>query len=523
MIFNALFSICILGWCPLRSSVTRNATATLSDCVPHTGSRWFLRLSFYGSLAANNCTSHQPHHGNSTPSPTVVHHESNATTSCRHNNQRVSYVDLLYEGEVANDGLQFSRFRFSPQISVKGPNSILYHRNFLYVTHYSGGMDQRHVRLSRKRMGDTNSSWVTIVFPHQHVLFRRDKTLPEMKRRGDSHNIISLGISPEDSTMHLLYDMHAYTPSDFPNSYFNYQVSVPGGALVADEEFTEDLFGPKQNVLSSAVDPTAYYNVSYPAFLLSPNNKLLATWRTGGSTNAKMKISTYENGSWGSPVPWNANPNPTGIYGQFKSFNGRMFMSWQRRMQSDNVEGYELNRGIYFASSDVEGVWHTDSGKAITTPITDLEAFKLGEPSHPGERMTNAGGSMLSYVVAENGAFHVHSRVDGRERHCFRAENATFKCSVEKVAWTSLSMHVVGNQIYRVGLQNNEPVLQRAKAGTDNWSEAYKGTVNCLKFSHGVSALVGNHTILFSLMELNRQEVDVRPIHVLRFVLSPKS
>lgn len=427
-------------------------------------------------------------------------------------------VDLHYEGEVADDVLQLTRYAFGPEISAKGPNAIIVHKGYIFVTHYSGGMDERYVRLSRKHIG--GSKWVTIVFPHQHVLFRKDQGLPEEERRGDSHNYISLGISGEDDCMHLLFDMHAYTPSDFPNDFFNYRVSEPGSALVSDSEFTLERFKPKRNYLSEKAHSNVYHRVTYPTFVASPENKLLVTWRVGGSLNASLKISKYEDGKWSTPTTWNANTNPTGIYGDFRSFNGKLVMAWQRRLQSDAAEGYGLNRGIYMATSDTpdgRNSWYTDDGETATAPVRELEMFKVGEPCKANERMLN-----LAYVIAPNGAFHFHVRVNGKERHCFRSKPGQFiQCSHEDLAWKSLSMYVTGSRVYRLGLKDQMPVLQSTLAGEDNWMDEYHGTVRSLKFSHGVSAMAGDDTMLFYGMQATAKGIDSRPAHVLRFALTP--
>ena len=65
-------------------------------------------------------------------------------------------------------------------------------------------MDDRHVMLSRNPIG--SGDWEHIKFPHQHVMFKKDTT------KGDSHNNIAVGVCPKDGTIHLLFDMHAYSP-----------------------------------------------------------------------------------------------------------------------------------------------------------------------------------------------------------------------------------------------------------------------------------------------------------------------
>lgn len=146
-------------------------------------------------------------------------------------------IHMVNEGEVSKRGLHFTSFQFGPRITPHG-DCVKVHGGYIFVTWYRGGMKDRHVMLSRKRIG--GDTWHHIEFPHRHVMFRNDTS------KGDSHNTIAVGISPKDDTIHLLSDMHAYTPSQFPDSYFNYSHSRAGAAVVSDVDWNIDLFYPKK-------------------------------------------------------------------------------------------------------------------------------------------------------------------------------------------------------------------------------------------------------------------------------------
>jgi hypothetical protein len=137
-------------------------------------------------------------------------------------------IAVVDEGMVATDGLWLTQRAFAPTLTPKG-DCVKVHMGYIFVTRYQGGMDNRSVWLSRKKIG--GRSWKHIQFPHRHLMFRKDKDLPEKERRGDAHNAIAIGICPKDDTIHLLYDMHAYTPDDFGDDYFNYSYSKKGAAM----------------------------------------------------------------------------------------------------------------------------------------------------------------------------------------------------------------------------------------------------------------------------------------------------
>ena len=203
-------------------------------------------------------------------------------------------TSMVDEGIVAPDGLWLTRRAFAPTLTPKG-DCIKVHKGYIYVTRYQGGMDNRNVWLSRKKIGGTE--WKHIQFPHRHVMFRKDKNLPEKERRGDAPNAIAIGICPKDDTIHLLYDMHAYTPEDFRDDYFNYICSNKGAATVPDGEWTSDQFYPKQNYLNKEIEeqnPTAYHRVTYPSFFTTKEDDLMAKWRIGGHVSANMYLSRYD-------------------------------------------------------------------------------------------------------------------------------------------------------------------------------------------------------------------------------------
>ena len=119
--------------------------------------------------------------------------------------------------------------------------------------------------------------------------------------------------------------MHAYTPDDFKDDYFNYSYSKKGAATVPDSEWTGDLFYPKQNYLSKSIEeqnPKAYHRITYPAFLTTKDGDLMVTWRFGGSLGANMRLTRYD-GSWGKSLVWNNSKgvHTAGFYGAFSIAN----------------------------------------------------------------------------------------------------------------------------------------------------------------------------------------------------------
>ena len=160
------------------------------------------------------------------------------------NLEELSQVSGTGEGGLFFAGTKNVNYRFGQRITPHG-DCVDVINGYAFVTWYKGGMDQRNLILSRKNLTVENSPWVTIEFPHQHV-GQSGELLNRTGIRGDSHNTAAIGVSTIDNTIHIIYDMHAYTAASLPNDFFNYSVSKTNKAFVPDNEFTLDIL--MQNV-----------------------------------------------------------------------------------------------------------------------------------------------------------------------------------------------------------------------------------------------------------------------------------
>ena len=170
---------------------------------------------------------------------------------------------------------------------------------------YRGDMSDRHVMISRSKIGNGMKEWVHIEFPYQYIGYRGNSLV------GDSHNIIALGISPINDSIHLIYDLHAYGENRYPDDYFNYSHLINGTALVHDNEWNIDLFYPKQTYLNPGY---SYEIMTYPAFMTTSTGLLIAKFRYGGPYNANEVLNVFDGYKRSSPIFWNKSYNKCGIY-----------------------------------------------------------------------------------------------------------------------------------------------------------------------------------------------------------------
>ena len=424
------------------------------------------------------------------------------------------------EGIVASDGLYLTRAKFGRMINVRGADFVVY-KGFIYVGWYQGGMDNRSAWLSRKKVGQ--GQWQHIDLGHRHVMFRGDKDKPESERDGDAHNYIAIGICPKDDTIHLLYDMHAYTPRDFPDGYFNYRHSIKGGAVVPDDKWGIDLFLPKQNYLSKAAvqsNAQTYYRISYPGFWTTEQGNLIVKWRKGGTHDAWMHFSEYDGEQWSAPRIWNDTQGEKriGFYGGFLPINGRLYARWTHRSDALRKQGFphggQAAYAAYCEQLNGTGDWYTLTGEKFALPLKDLEPFKVVEVTDP----TKKASSGLA-LVTPNGQTQIEFCANGQTLLAVLEKDAkAFRITPGATAACPCGHNfLLGDVLYSIGLEDGRPVIYSTKFGTSEWHKRYHTDAGP-QFSNGTIEREGN-SVFYYLMQVKPRHEDKRPLHVLRFDL----
>lgn len=124
--------------------------------------------------------------------------------------------------------------------------------------------------------------------------------LPHRLSTDDSHNSISLGVSPLDGRLHVAMDTHDTTV---------FYVKSEAG-LVGDPDhraWSASRFGPVQRTL----DGVEIGTITYPQFVVTPEQRLQFSYRTGRSGNGTMELAEYGDGVWQTLGKWSA---ATGSY-----------------------------------------------------------------------------------------------------------------------------------------------------------------------------------------------------------------
>ena len=444
------------------------------------------------------------------------------------------------EGGLFFAGTQNINYRFSRRISPHG-DCVDVVNGYAFVTWYKGGMDKRNLMLSRKNLNVENSPWVTIEFPHKHV-GQGGEILKGTGIRGDSHNTAAIGISTIDNTIHIIYDMHAYSRSSLPNDFFNYSVSKKNMAFVPDNEFTLEIFNQKRTYLKAGQD---YERMTYPMIHRADDGSLIVRYRKGGSGNGDILLAHYNGTSWSNNWIYHEGtlnlPNRNNMYGGERFLNSKFYAGFSIRYSTNNStstsNGYMLNSGLYFAYSNeipknISTQWFDVNDNSISLPIRNnidpsKDPVQIGQPGDDfGTAAQPRSSNDPAWTVTENGAIHFVTRVDNINVHYYKKANeANFSKNAGGLIpnpSTRGELYSYKNHVFMVELINGKVNIKTTLEGENNWKIIYTGQ-EAISFDH-FDAFVKDDKLYVYLMEDTGNNTvgvgDKRPLYFQEFNLS---
>jgi hypothetical protein len=298
---------------------------------------------------------------------------------------------VSYDGLVNNNSFQ--------------QDAILTYQGRQYATWYTAS---RHAVIARRSVGGTR--WETVVLPHQLSV-------------DDSHNVISLGISPQDNTIHVAMDTH--------NTRLFYLRSKPGLAIGA-QPWNAASFGEVQQTLGGV----ELGSMTYPQFLVTPEGRLQFSYRTGGSGNGVNELAEYTSGSWRKLGGWSSATGsytgPNGVVSNTRNMylhgltydrSGRLHAAFAWREGNTGVlcnSGGLTNHDTGYVYSDDRGrTWRNGTGTVVGTtggsPVSVTSPGLVADPLDPNHGLMN----QESQAVDTSGRPHVViSYVPGRFTQC---------------------------------------------------------------------------------------------------------
>lgn len=261
-------------------------------------------------------------------------------------------------------------------------DALVTHRTHQYVAYYDG---KRRVCLARRQLPE--GDWQILRFPDYDF------------RSNDAHNTISMGICPQDGTIHLAFDHHVHP--------LHYRLSRPDVATnPQDVTWTPDLFGP----VTSELEKGQPIKITYPRFWQTPDGGLQFCYRQGGSGNGDRMLVDYDarTGTWRNTRQIDSRAGSfTDALGESRSrcsypngYNygpaGRLHATWVWREHSQGA-----NHDLMYAYSE-------DGGKTWL----NNQRQTLAEPAH-----VNSPGITVARISRLHGLMNTHGQaVDSRGR-----------------------------------------------------------------------------------------------------------
>jgi len=410
------------------------------------------------------------------------------------------------------------------------------YKNYVFMTWYRGGKLDRHVMLTRYNM--ETGSIKTIEFPHQHSGYRGRWWI------GETHNTIAVAVSSINGTVHMVYDLHAYTNGgSFVNDYFRYSYSVENAADLPDEEFTLDKFVKdpldgdyRHTTMDGVRNPRKFDRFTYPQFFQSDEGELFLTARDGTSHDGAQAFIKYNAAEkkWGDFYYFNAlgakskgETHDWSIYGRMKYVNGKIRIGFQRRLRN-GADKYNAQNGVYYAySDDPTGAsqWKNHKGEPITFPLVKAEEtliFELGDSvkTKAKDKVHIVGG--FNWTVTDKGDVHIISKVKDNENNVTKNFHSykpgSFDDSDDFIITSDFvgasNIYTSGNDVFVVGLNSSgRPFVDRTEGGTNNFTRVYEQKSGRL-FNKG-TVHISNDKLYYYLLETkpNNNE-DVRTTYL---------
>jgi len=229
-------------------------------------------------------------------------------------------------------------------------HALVTHKQHQYVGYYSAA---RRVCLARRKL--PAGKWEIIRFGDYNF------------KSNDSHNTISIGICPNDGTIHMAFDHHGHP--------LHYRRSNKGAAINPQAvKWNASLFGP----ITSELEKGKPIRLTYPRFIQTPRGDLQFCYRRGGSGNGDRMLVDYDpkTGTWTNTVQIDSGKGafaddmgrsrsrcsyPNGYdYGP----GGKLHATWVWRESSQGAN-HDL---MYACSADRGKTWLNSDRKKISGP-----------------------------------------------------------------------------------------------------------------------------------------------------------
>ncbi|KAJ7771590.1 hypothetical protein B0H16DRAFT_189232 [Mycena metata] len=438
-------------------------------------------------------------------------------------------VSVVSNTQLDPKGIFFISFDGVVNVNSFQDSAVLAFQNFQFAAWYTS---TGTAVLGRRTL--PSGAWSTLQLPHNIST-------------SDSHNVISLGVSPADGKIHVALDCHS-TQVFYTSSEAN--LATSGNSWVASR------FAPITTTLGTLNIGTV---ITYPQFVVTPNNLLQFVFRSGVSGDGATQLAEYSAGTWTNVGSWASATGtytaPSGatstlrnLYIHGFSYHGtRAYVSGTWREQNGAVScsslGLTNHDTVYFYSDDMGRTWFnnaaTQIGTSGTNPVSVNTAGIIVDSLDADHALMN----QESQTVDSTGQLHIIiSYVPGRFTQCvsnYETVRPQFARPFHLYrsasgVWTKVEIpffiQSVGRSQIVMDTEDNVyvfmpflRVVTASKAsGWTDWTSVYNGTITGLQVFEEITldrARVSSGLVSV-LYQQNSTGTTPSPVHLIDFSLS---
>ncbi|KAJ7168321.1 hypothetical protein C8R43DRAFT_983989 [Mycena crocata] len=397
-------------------------------------------------------------------------------------------VSVVSNTQLDASGVYFVSFDGVVNVNSFQLSGVLTYQSFQYAAWYTS---TRTAVLGRRTL--PSGAWSTLQLPHN-------------LSTNDSHNVISLGVSPADGKIHVALDCHS-TQVFYTSSEAN--LATSGNSWIASR------FGAITTTLGTLNIGTV---VTYPQFVITPTNLLQFVFRSGVSGNGATQLAEYSGGTWRNVGSWASASGtytaPSGATSTLRNLyihgftykGNRAYVTGTWREQNGAVScssgGLTNHDTVYFYSDNLGRTWFNSAGTQIATSgtnpvnvntagiIVDSLNADHGLMNQESQTVDSAGliHAIISYVPGRFTQCVTNYETDrpsfARAFHVYRSANGTFTkveipFAIQSVGRSQIVMDAADN-VYVV-LPFVKVVTASKASGWTDWTMAYDGTATGLR------------------------------------------
>lgn len=451
--------------------------------------------------------------------------------------QFVSCASVTVQSNTVLDskGIYFVSYDGLVNVNSFEISGIITYNGYQYATWYTS---TRYAMIGRRQLG--SSTWSVVQLQRQ-------------LSTNDSHNVVVLGVSPQDGRIHIALDCHSTT--------MYYIVSVANLATnPGSMTWSSSQFGSPQTTLNGV---NLGSQITYPQFVLAANGRLQLSYRTGVSGNGQASIAEYNGSSWSILGAWSsatgtykstnsATSTARNLYIHGYTYRGSRLHSsgtWRETNSAVlcNSGGLTNHDTVYVYSDDSGRTWKNSGGSTVaTTGSSTLVSVSSSniivdslDPNHglmnqESQDVDSAGlpHIMISYVPGRFTQCVTSYQSDrtsyGRAFHVWK--NSTSLWTKYEVPF---ALNAVGRSQLVMDSKDNAwavlPYVRVAVAtkagGWKDWTLVYDGQSNGLgAFGEVIvdrTRLQSGQDVLSVMYQKSSSGTNPSEVHVIDFTLNP--